>query len=127
LADRTTHRPTELSGGQQQRVAIARALVTAPSVLLCDEPTGALDTKTGEEVLELLTELNREGTTLLTVTHDLAVAAAHDRSIRLRDGKVEADGPSAQVVEAFARDHGARDHGAPHPTAPVRARAKGAA
>jgi putative ABC transport system ATP-binding protein len=111
LADRTTHRPAELSGGQKQRVAIARALVTRPSVLLCDEPTGALDSRTSTEVLALLEELNADGTTLITVTHDLSVARAHARSIRLRDGMVEADGPSARVIalgmDAFQEHEGA--------------------
>ncbi len=103
LTDRALHLPTELSGGQKQRVAIARAVVTRPGVLLCDEPTGALDTRTGEEILELLKELNSDGTTLLTVTHDLEVASHMSRVLRLRDGKIEADGPSELVLGSQER------------------------
>jgi putative ABC transport system ATP-binding protein len=101
LAPREKHLPSELSGGQRQRVAIARALVTKPSILLCDEPTGALDSKTGRDVLELLQSLNSDGTTLIVVTHDLGVARALGRAIHMRDGHIVADGRANDVVSAF--------------------------
>jgi putative ABC transport system ATP-binding protein len=101
LSARERHIPSEMSGGQRQRVAIARALVTNPSLLLCDEPTGALDSRTGADVLSLLHSLNSEGSTLIIVTHDLSVARSLSRVISMRDGHIVADGdPTSVAVEA---------------------------
>jgi putative ABC transport system ATP-binding protein len=91
LGDRLDHRPMQLSGGQQQRVAIARSLVNDPHVILADEPTGNLDTKTSDEIMQLLTQLNRAGKTIIMVTHENDIAAWARRVVRMRDGQVESD------------------------------------
>ncbi len=91
MDDRAHHRPSEMSGGQQQRVAIARAIATAPPIIMADEPTGALDSKTGKHVLEILRDLYRGGTTILLITHDDGIAATARRVVRLSDGKIISD------------------------------------
>ena len=91
LAGRIKHHPTEMSGGQQQRVAIARAIAAHPPIIMADEPTGALDSHTGQEVLHFLQQLNREGTTVILITHDNGIAATARRCVRLADGKIVDD------------------------------------
>lgn len=101
LSDRTRHVPSELSGGQQQRVAIARAIVNDPAILLADEPTGALDSKTGEEIMQLFQSLHREhGQTVILVTHDLHVARHTDRIIKLSDGNILSDEVNPHPITA---------------------------
>ncbi|WP_223775957.1 ABC transporter ATP-binding protein [Streptomyces sp. 135] len=103
LGHRVGHRPGELSGGEKQRVAIARALVGEPSVLLADEPTGALDTASGEVVMDLLHELNRTGTTICVITHDHDTAASLPRRVRFRDGEITADSGTHRRTAGEAR------------------------
>jgi len=91
VAERAKHRPTEMSGGQQQRVAIARAIATKPSIIMADEPTGALDSKTGQEVLGFLRQLNKEGSTVILITHDNTIAATARRMVRISDGRIVED------------------------------------
>jgi putative ABC transport system ATP-binding protein len=98
LANRMSHRPNELSGGQRQRVAVARALVGDPSLLLADEPTGNLDSATGEEIIRLFGELHARGHTILLVTHEPRLAARCPRALRLSDGRVVGDGPGAEIA-----------------------------
>lgn len=100
LTTHLKHKPSELSGGQMQRVAIARALVTEPQIILADEPTGALDSKTGKEVLEMLTELNNEGNTIIMITHDKEIAAYAKRVITVKDGRITSDTLNEKKVGA---------------------------
>ncbi len=99
LADREHHMPNQLSGGQQQRVSIARALVTDPPVILADEPTGALDSKTGRDVIMFLTELGEQGKTIILITHDNSIAECAKRIIRIHDGKIVSDLPNVPKLE----------------------------
>jgi putative ABC transport system ATP-binding protein len=114
LKDRMLHKPAELSGGQRQRVAIARALVTDPSLLLADEPTGNLDSRTGEEIVRLFLELYDRGNTIVLVTHEPKLAARCPRAVRLVDGQVVADGPGRDVALANAEALGAETLAAFH-------------
>lgn len=97
MADRWKHKPAEMSGGQQQRVAIARAIATHPPIIMADEPTGALDSKTGKHVLEILHTLNAEGSTIILITHDNNIAATAKRIVRISDGQIVADGCREEV------------------------------
>jgi len=109
LADRAHHEPSQLSGGQQQRVAIARSLVNRPSLLFADEPTGNLDSRTSEEVLQMFQKLNREQKiTIILVTHDAGVAKHADRIIRIHDGVIQDDGPASRQAELTAAGTGGR-------------------
>ena len=108
LADKGKNLPSQLSGGQQQRVSIARALAGDPSLILADEPTGALDSRTGREVLKFLKQLNREGDTVVLITHDNSIAVKADRIVRLQDGKIIYDGDS-QDPRAVVQPHGAEE------------------
>ena len=101
LGDRLTKFPSQLSGGQQQRVSIARALAGNPPVILADEPTGALDSKTGKDVLALLKKLNTEGTTIVLITHDNSIAAQTKRTVRIQDGKIISDVINEDVVSTM--------------------------
>lgn len=103
LTDRMHHKPSELSGGQKQRVAIARALVTKPGILLADEPTGALDSKTGVEIMSLFDELHREGNTLIVITHEREVAEFSRRIIFIKDGKISADDLNERRADAVEK------------------------
>ena len=94
LAERIEHRPNELSGGQRQRVAIARALVNDPAIILADEPTGALDSRTGDEIMDLFDQMHAQGNTILLVTHEEHLARRSHRIVRFRDGRIESDGPA---------------------------------
>ena len=106
LGDKLHNLPSQLSGGQQQRVSIARALARRPSVILADEPTGALDSKTGREVLEMLHELHEQGNTIVLITHDNSIAATAQRIIRLEDGQVVFDGPTSDPASKVHKDEG---------------------
>lgn len=97
MFDRADHKPGEMSGGQQQRVAIARAIATHPSIIMADEPTGALDSATGKHVLEILHGLHEDGTTVILITHDNSIAATAERIVRISDGKIVSDGTREEV------------------------------
>ena len=103
LGDRMTHKPNELSGGQRQRVAVARALVNNPAIILADEPTGNLDTKTSIEIMALFEEIREKGNTIILVTHETDIAAHAHRIVRLRDGMIESDDINPNPVKAAAR------------------------
>ena len=97
MADRADHTPSEMSCGQQHRVAFARAIAARPPIIMADEPTGALDSKTGRQVLDILHSLHEDGTTIILITHDNGIAATAERIVRLSDGKIVADGTREEV------------------------------
>jgi len=105
LGDRVEHKPNELSGGQRQRVAIARALVNNPAIILADEPTGNLDTKTSIEIMEIFEKIHDNGNTIILVTHEPDISEHAHRIIRLRDGLVETDEPNRQIIKASDPEH----------------------
>lgn len=110
LGDRISHRPNELSGGQRQRVALARALVNSPSIILADEPTGNLDSKTSDEIMFLLNEIHHKGNTIILVTHEEDIAQHAHRIVRLKDGLVESDKPNANIrqpISTYGREKAA--------------------
>jgi putative ABC transport system ATP-binding protein len=99
MAERMSHHPSELSGGQQQRVAIARAIATKAPIIMADEPTGALDSKTGAQIMDTLTELNRAGSTILLITHDLSISRRANRIVQLKDGKIIGDNLKEELTQ----------------------------